>query len=345
MVNISNIERNFPIIVLKGDPSNIGFQHGKILRERIKKTISWYKSILPRKESEILSLAAHFKSEIFRFEPNYCDEIEALADGAEVDPLWIYALNSRSEIMNTFTNECTAVYFKNTAILGQNWDWAQELEKLAIILKVIPDNKPKILMMSEPGIIGKIGFNSEGIGVCLNFLDSGQVCEGVPVHIILRAILESPTIEEVTQLIQPFKEGKSTNILIGDSQGECLDFEFANQQIFQPKTDSKVFLHTNHYLDNEELNSNTEKLASSFTRYEQALLLIQNIKDGSIDEMKNILLDQTREDLPICRPYIPHPDLGNVGTVCSIIMDLMSLKLHITQGNPLKTPFTSISFE
>jgi isopenicillin-N N-acyltransferase-like protein len=343
MVENSNKWRKFPIIDLKGDSADIGFEHGKILRERIKQTINWYKKIIPRKESEVLSLATHFKSEIARFEPNYCTEIESLAAGAEVDPLWVYALNSRSEIMNTFTNECTAIYFKNTALLGQNWDWAQELEKLAVILRIKPAKKPAILMMSEPGIIGKIGFNSEGVGACLNFLDSGQVCKGVPVHIILRAILDSPDLEKATKLIEPFKEGKSANILIGDAHGEYIDFEFANHQVYQPQNDSKVFLHTNHYLNNKELNSDTEKLASSLARYDQAIQMIPTVKESSLDEMKKILLDQTMSDLPICRPYVPHPDIGNVGTVCSIIMDLISLKLHITLGNPLETPFTSIS--
>ncbi len=342
MVKISENLRKFPIIDLKGSSADIGFEHGRILRERIIQTINWYKKIIPRKESEILSLATHFKSEIARFEPNYCTEIESLAAGADVDPLWIYALNSRSEIMNTFTNECTAVFFKNTALLGQNWDWAQELEKLAVILRIKLEKKPAILMMSEPGIIGKIGLNSEGVGVCLNFLNSGQICKGVPVHIILRSILESPDLKKATKLIEPVKEGKSANILIGDAHGEYIDFEFANQQVYQSQDDSKVFLHTNHYLKNKELNSDLEKLASSLARYEQALQMIPTVKESSLDDMKRILLDQTMSNLPICRPYVPDPDIGNVGTVCTIIMDLTSLKMHITLGNPLEAPFTSI---
>jgi isopenicillin-N N-acyltransferase-like protein len=345
MVGNSNEWKKFPIIDLKGDSATIGLQHGRILRKRIIKTINWYKKIIPREEGEILSLATYFKSKISQFNPNYCDEIEGIAAGAEVDPLWIYTLNSRSEIMNTFTNECTAIYFKDTALLGQNWDWAKELEKLAIILRIKSEDKPEILMMSEPGIIGKIGLNSKGVGVCLNFLDSGQVCKGVPIHILLRAILDSPSIEEAVKRMELIKKGKSANILIGNASGWYIDFEFANQQVYEPKSDSKVFLHTNHYLMNEELNLDTEKLASSFTRYKQALQMIHALKNSSINEMKRILLDQTRDDLPICRPYVPHPDLGNVGTVCSIIMDLRGLQMHITLGNPLENPFTTIGFK
>ncbi|MFX1506820.1 MAG: C45 family autoproteolytic acyltransferase/hydrolase [Promethearchaeota archaeon] len=342
MAENSDEWKKFPIIDLKGDSVGIGLQHGRILRKRIIETINWYKKIIPREEAEILSLSTHFKSKISQFDPNYCDEIEGIAAGAEVDPLWIYALNSRSEIMNTFTNECTAIYFKDTALLGQNWDWAKELEKLAVILRIKSKDKPEILMMSEPGIIGKIGLNSKGIGVCLNFLDSGQVCKGVPIHILLRSILDSPSIDEVIKHIEPFKEGKSANILIGDAQGRYIDFEFAKQQIYEPKSDSKVFLHTNHYLLNEKLNVDLEKLANSFARYEQALQMVQTFEDNSLEGMKRILLDQTMGDMPICRPYVPNPDIGNAGTVCSIIMDLKDLKMHITLGNPIENPFTTI---
>ena len=345
MTENTNEWKKFPIISLKGSSADIGLQHGRILRKRINETINWYKKIISREESEILALATHFKSEIAQFNPNYCDEIEGVAAGAEVNPLWIYALNSRSEIMNSFTNECTAIYFKDTAFLGQNWDWAKELEKLAVILHIKSEDKPEILMMSEPGIIGKIGLNSKGIGVCLNFLDSGQVSKGVPIHILLRSILDSRSIDEAITQINPFKEGKSANILIGDAQGGCIDFEFANQQIYEPQSDSKVFLHTNHYLLNEELNIDLEKLANSFVRYEQALQMVQTFEDNSLEGMKRILLDQTRGDMPICRPYVPNPDIGNAGTVCSIIMDLKELKMHITLGNPIENPFTTIGMK
>ncbi|MFX0015067.1 MAG: C45 family autoproteolytic acyltransferase/hydrolase [Promethearchaeota archaeon] len=344
MTEILKKQKKFPLIVLEGKPTDIGFQHGRILKKRIKSTINWYKNILHKKDPEIFSLATHFRSEILEFNPNYCDEIEALAAGAEVDPLWIYALNSRSEIMSTFKNECTTVFFRNSALLGQNWDWAQELEKLAIIFKIKPENKPQILMMSEPGIIGKIGFNSKGLGVCLNFLDSGKICKGVPIHIILRGILESPTINKAAELILPFKEGKSANILIADGHGDYIDFEFANKHVFQPKDGGNVFIHTNHYLENEELNRGTD-LASSFTRYERAIQMASIIKKSSLSEMQEILLDQTTNELPICRPYVPDLDLGNVGTVCSIIMNLINLKMHITRGSPLTTDFTTINID
>ena len=311
----------------------------------IKVYVNWYKKIIAREEKELDEIISHFKSIINEFNPHYCEEIEAIADGATIEPKWIYMLNARSEIMNTFRNECTALFFRKSSVLGQNWDWAEELENLAVILRIYQNNKPKILMMTEPGIIGKIGFNSAGIGACLNFLDSGKPCKGIPIHIQLRAILDANSLNAVQDVIKASLTGKSANILIADSSGSFIDVEFAYNDVYYPSTETNVFIHTNHYLMNQQLNSDLEKLASSFARYETAMKLAQNVYQGSIEEMKGIFLDASRKDLPICRPYVDNPDIGNVGTVCSLIMDLTKLQMHITLGNPFVTPFSILTLE
>ena len=333
----------FPLIELEGSPTKIGMNHGSILKKRIHSTVQWYKKIINRDEDKIIKLSNKFKSAINSFNPDYGKEIEGIASTAEIDPIWIYMLNSRSEIMNTFRNECTAVFFKEKTLLGQNWDWAEALEKLGVILRIKKPKKPEILMMTEPGIIGKIGMNSSGVGVCLNFLDSGKICEGVPIHIILRSVLESSTIEEVKQNICHEMLGKSANILIGDKNGHILNLEFANDNIYTTDRTNQAFLHTNHYLNNGKLNTDKVKLASSFARYSRATDLIKELDTFSITEMKQILKDQSHQTLPICRPYIEDPDLGNVGTICTILMDLKKHQLHITRGSPLKSPFTTIN--
>ncbi|MHA1969807.1 MAG: hypothetical protein ACW964_18685 [Candidatus Hodarchaeales archaeon] len=35
-------------------------------------------------------------------------------------------------------------------------------------------------------------------------------------------------------------------------------------------------------------------------------------------------------------------DIGNAGNICTIVMDLPNLTMHITRGNPLITPFSTI---
>src|SRR5439155_17123052 len=52
-------------------------------------------------------------------------------------------------------------------IMAQNWDWIPEVEGL--FLKIRNENGPDILSFTEAGVVGgKIGLNSEGVGLLIN---------------------------------------------------------------------------------------------------------------------------------------------------------------------------------
>ena len=99
---------------------------------------------------------------VSEYSAGYAEEIEGIAQGAAVDPLDIYALNARSEILALPAQECTALCFPDARLLGQNWDWAQDLEELAVLMRIVRSDGHRILMLTEPGMIGKIGMNSAG---------------------------------------------------------------------------------------------------------------------------------------------------------------------------------------
>ena len=331
----------FPVITLEGNPQEIGYQHGSTCQSLIEKNISFYDNLFNLEKTKLKHLSNHYKEKIAGFNPNYTVEIEAIAEGADVEPYWIYALNARTEIINRLVDECTAVYFKNSSLLGQNWDWLQESEELGIILRIKLENGSTILTMTEPGIIGKIGLNNFGIGVCLNYLQIDKDSFGVPVHILLRNILESKTIEEATSNIDPYNKGTASNILIGDSAGNYLDLELAVERTFSYPTNGPMFIHTNHYLA-EGFDNSVEEFAGSLSRFDRATTLAKNISGMTKDEMKIILLDDSDPELPICRKYTLVEDFGNLGTVTTILMDLKNLTLELSRGNPFKNEFSII---
>ncbi len=298
-------------------------------------------------EAAIFHHAAHYKERIQNTFPEYGEEIEAIATGAATDPLWIYALNARTEILSLPVQECTSFYFPKTSLLGQNWDWSSESEDLAMLIKIVQAEKPTILMMTEPGIIGKIGFNSVGLGVCLNMLHSGLPNDGIPIHVLLRAVLECSSIEEAKEKIIYAGGGRSGNLLIGDAQGNYCDIEFAGEEMhFTEKVGGSIplknFLHANHYL--AALVSEATATASSLARQRRGEQLIAAYS-GSVEEAKKLLLDRQGQELPICRPYQREEEsLEEVGTVCSIIMDLPQRVMHLTKGNPLQNEFEVVGW-
>ena len=199
-------------------------------------------------------------------------------------------------------------------------------------------------MMSEPGIIGKIGFNSQGIGVLLNFLHiDGYQPRGVPTHILLRRILESFSMSEVKNILLSNGIGRTSNILVSDSNGNFIDIEFAGDEYFLFENTSETYLHTNHYLG-RAINDSIE-LPSSFARYKRGSELLKNEIYLNVDSIKKILLDEGNSDLPICRKYTMNSNglLEDIGTISSIIMNLKEKEMHITRGNPFDHPYTTIA--
>jgi isopenicillin-N N-acyltransferase-like protein len=335
----------FPEITISGTPEERGVAHGAALSAEIEATIDYYAAIFKKPSAEILDRAKHFRDVIRDYSPAYCKEIEGIATGAKIkEPLWIYALNARSEILAfdpaAKLNECTALCFLSTALLGQNWDWGQPLEDLVVLMQVKISEDHTIQMLTEPGIIGKIGLNSFGIGCCLNILLIDKPLDGVPIHIVLRAVLESRDLEEVKMAIRKAGYGKASNILFGDSKGNFNFVEFAGDQSFMLHSTGGCLIHTNHYLG-QPINPNEGDFRNSYTRYRVANKLTSTMKGFTIEDMKTVLSDHSDPEFPIWRAYVPDEDLQEVGTVASIIMDLKKQKLYIRRGNYVKSEITS----
>ena len=333
-----------PRISIKGSPEELGFQHGDRLAEKINNTIEFYAKVSGDSHEDILSKARYFKQKIKEYNYDYVREIEALSEGANINSLWIYALNSRTEILSISPNECTAIYFQKTGILGQNWDWARALEDSIVLMEIEQPNDHKILTITEPGIIGKIGMNSSGLGVCLNILMIDKELNGVPIHILLRSILDSKTIEEAKENVKKAGLGKASNILVANGEGECFNVEFAGDRAFYLTPENQILVHTNHFLA-RQINPERGIFRSSYARMRTAKEKLESSGDRSLESMKNILLDRSNKDMPINQRYIPFKAIGNLGTICTIIMDLKNLEIHIKKGANLEDDFQTIKLQ
>jgi isopenicillin-N N-acyltransferase-like protein len=339
------MDQYFPVIKIQGGPEDRGRQQGDLLRERILRTIDFYKKQFLLPQEEILRIANQFRNSTKSFREDLYLEIEALAQAAEVDPLWIYALNGRTELLNLNPMECTTLAFRKQAVIGQNWDWDLEVEELAVILDIEREDGHRIITMTEPGMIGKIGMNRCGLGVCLNFMSIEDYQPyGVPLHVILRTILDSKTLEEALSLIKPHVRGKVGNILIADWNGKVEDIELGGDEVFSIPVED-LFVHTNHFLT--RVDYDLMLFPNTMGRYNRVKELLRMLDDPSVQSMKGILRDHTNEEHPICRKRFSHPLLTDDTsmTVTSIIMDLKNLQFHITRGNPFDNPFSTFNLK
>ncbi|CAF1275851.1 unnamed protein product [Adineta steineri] len=329
----------FPFIQFNGQtPRERGYEHGTILSERIDKSINIYREqFLKNKnynEKYILNLCEQYRRGISSYSNDYLEELDSIAISSRQDPLWIIALNCRLEILNHLSfgiqNECTVLYNKETCQLAENWDWIKDFQHLAFI-NYIKSNG--ILQMIEPGVLAKVGFNSYGIGVTLNFVDPVTISKNpsnIPLHISLRAVLDqAKTYEQALDIFKQNGPGFGGHVLVGDDKGQCCCVEFPGDEVhFIPDHP----YHTNHFLytnNNNEHFKNTSRYQNSLDRYERVKQLWKNKTT-----LQSILFDyDDTQTYPICRSFEPN-DIGLVGTVCSLIMNLKERTMNITKGNP-----------
>src|SRR5699024_774280 len=150
---------------------------------------------------------------------NYIKEMEGLADGAGVRFEDILTLNARSEIaLVNLSDGCTSFSLTkpktNKTWLAQNWDWKRQQIDALVHLEIRQNDLPIIQMITEAGIIGKIGCNSAGIGVCLNAIVANVWEAKIPIHLGLRSILESESIEDAISRINNNQMASSAHFLI-----------------------------------------------------------------------------------------------------------------------------------
>ncbi len=338
-------------IVLEGPPRARGRALGEAIRERIRDTWTFYgDSIFLNPSLDVRAGGLAYLAAISAFRAEYAAEIEGIAEASGLEAWEIAALNARTEILHssvhpaaaTGPGECTALYFPGSRTLGQNWDWMQRLEALMVLVEIRRDDGHRILQLAEPGIIGKIGLNSAGIGVCLNILSGTASRPAVPVHVLLRAVLDCTSLDEVRRTVAGACFGTCSHMLAGDDRGRALGVELYGEEVDFIEPAGDVLLHTNHYVARPRDQSGDLLIPNSKRRYGRAGELLDADEPQSVERMQRILLDREGAPDSICAAY---RDVGpfRIGTVSSIVMDLPCREMHLTAGNPVQHPYETVT--
>ncbi|MEM7562445.1 MAG: C45 family peptidase [Pseudomonadota bacterium] len=337
--------RSFARLELSGDASERGYQHGEALKHSIAETVDYYREIFRLSEDSVKKHARYFSDLIAGFKADYFVEIEAIARAADIPTYWVVAINARTEMLSllkTEPQECTTLCLPEQQWLMQNWDWGKPLESLTHIIRIEQSNGTIIETVCEPGMLGKIGLNNHGLGVCLNILTINRPLSGLPVHILLRSVLDCENTHQVRELVTRYGAGKASNLMVCDHRGDAFNIEFADERQFLFESAVTPLIHTNHYLG-EQINPPGElEFKSSYTRYHRASEILDSmLTDDQDPELigRTLLSDTATNPLPIFRRYIPEATVGLLGTICTVLMDLKQRTLWVRKGSVAENPF------
>ena len=358
----------FPIVVASGSPYEIGLAHGKGAKTQIKISIDTYKTMFwdysQIKWDDACKYAMTFVPTINEYDPDYMEEIKGIAEGSGFKVEEILALNVRSEIVlqgdqinSGNTDGCTSFVFTpcmtetRTTLLGQNWDWKMTEQAGCIVMHIKQQKKPDITMVTEAGIIGKIGYNSAGVGVALNALSSSVKVAGkvLPLHISLRGILDSVTLSDAVRAATMMNLSCCAHYMLGSAKGEGLILEVGPGDFDVIYAEEGWLAHTNHFITPRLMyvkDTTRISLPDTFQRLGRFKTMVRSLDHKiGISDIKLMMQDHTSYPDSICRHEdMLEPEGKRLGTIFSIIMDLEREEMFFAPGNPCNTEFHLVKF-
>ncbi|KAI1418766.1 peptidase C45 acyl-coenzyme A:6-aminopenicillanic acid acyl-transferase-like protein [Xylaria sp. FL1777] len=335
-----------------GSPYDIGVTHGVTAKDKITGSIDFYSRLFRASCSlawpEVVREAAKYVVSLESIAPRYLEEIRGIARGSELPFLDILALNIRSEIMfGLFSDSsrdivkvpsdgCTSLGWltASRSFLGQNWDWMVEQGQNLIICHISQPRTtvPDFSMVTEAGIIGKIGLNAKGVGCCLNAIK----CRGIdssklPIHFALRRVLESPSRAAAIEDIMLAGVAGSGYILIGDATGST-GLECTSKRVKEVVMDDvRRVCHTNHLILDKSNVDEAPWLRDSPSRLARIRELTSRITDPNFDIITECLSDVDGYPSSINRRQEGE---SVAETLFTIVMDLTKKSARVTFGRP-----------
>jgi isopenicillin-N N-acyltransferase-like protein len=346
-----------PLIEIGGEPFERGRQHGAQAADLIKANLDGYWRLFEHDtgldRAAVLNLARQYLQPIEACAPHLLEEMRGIAEGAGVSLDEILALNCRTEILSyaavPLREECTALFVAPEAtadghtLVAQNWDWANALRGGAVLLRIEQPGQPTVLTLTEAGMVGKIGFNSAGVGVCTNFLRCDHRRVGAPFHLILREALDAPRLGLAVAAVYRPVRADSGNYLLAHADGEAIDLEATPSDVGFLHPRDGLLAHTNHFLTPRLQTGDTAIVESDNTllRYGRAVRLLSGqAGEITVATLKDIFCDHFNHPFSICRHPDPGlPEVERSATLASMIVDLTAGEMHLAVGEPCKTEY------
>lgn len=297
---------------VSGGPSFArGQSRGRALGGRLGDVVGGYLSLFAiggLHESRVQELASKVEENVVQWDARYVEEMRGIAAGAGIPAWQVMALNGRTEIISQSTAmspaECS-VLIRDRGVQGpvgiQTWDWQDEFASFWHTQSVRGELH-RFVGLTEHGILAKIGVNEAGLGVFLNILSSASdQVSGVPVHILLAAILEGSTnVSEAVALLRSAPVASSSAITLIDPD-HAVTVELSPVGIAVVEMHRHGYLaHTNHFLSDRLVSGETPGSFGKDT-YARLRLLGERATESRSPEGASDLVPLLRSD-----PGEPH---------------------------------------
>ena len=356
--NIKSNKKSLEVINIYGSHRQMGQQIGEAFPAKLAHSIENAKKLLSDAYDDIQLNweGAQIQSRKYipfaeeRY-PQYIEEMRGMAEGSNLAFDDIAVVNAIEAVTTDAIHltKCTsmAVNHERTAnghvLIAHNEDWIPEDEPDVYLIHAKPKDEPAFLAMTYGALLPNIGFNAEGIAQCCDSVYTDDSRIGIPRTIVSRAVLSSRTPGEAIRHMLVPKRAAGYNHLLVHESGELYNIEVSARRFALLSNENGYLVHTNHYLDPQmkEIESEPDELIATRVRYWRALRLLSQTNHHTIKSLQTIQKDHINYPDSICNHDVVGEALDREKTITALTIDLTTRQLYASHGNPCENPFST----
>src|SRR5712671_2783463 len=309
------------VIDLAGDAFTRGVTFGAARRSQIEAFNSdWLESLhavgIPSPRTYVAEMLRHtdFLTAIRKHTPDLLEEVRGIAVGAIqpvelllasqfMDEEWAY--RRRLQAHAETPQKCSSVAVTRSGLtwIGQNMDLGGYTDGHQILTRIAPHGaETSALIFTIGGMIGLMGVNARGVGVCVNFLPQlPNSSQGLPVAFVIRRLLQEGSTSSAAGVVRALPHATGQHYLIADPTGVRSLEASAVGVVEYHSPDPCKALHTNHPLaGNTGDGAAGPDSADSVARL-RALTHRLMKGEPDLDAIKAALCSQDDPDHPVCK--------------------------------------------
>ncbi len=331
-----------PIVTVEGTHYEAGYQLGTQLKDNFIRRIESMKEgkDWEKEKAEAELFLAYSK----KYMPEYITEMKGIADavGAELIEVFASICEEIGSWGYKYTAGCSDLISSNdvtedgSVLVAHNNDTSVSSQDYVTIVHYKVEGEPEIIGVGYGGYGMSVGYNSAGISLTGNQVNSNDMRVGVPRMLLVRKILAAKRIGEAIDAAVLKERASNYNQVISDSNGEIYSIEGSATDYAPLYAIDGYHVHTNHYVAPwmRKFEYDPTRISCSLIRYNRAnRLLKNNVGKITVEKIKEFLSDHVNHPQSICRHG------KRIKTTFSIIINLNTLTMWLAKGNPCEVKY------
>jgi isopenicillin-N N-acyltransferase-like protein len=324
------------LVEVEGNANARGASVGRELGDLVDRSLAFYRDYFGLERVELGRMLAPYREAAERRLPSLVAMLDSLAEGAEADPLELFAVNAFEELDALLEEHKTTVERCNsftaiapeTTILAHSEHWlAGDAGNVAVIVERPDDGSPAVVSPTVASILSAVGINAHGTAQGIDSLTAVDDGAGVPRVLVSRHALAAADEEDAVR-----RAG-----LAGRAGGYGHVFAFPGGRTLAVETTAERLAvlegpggHTNHYLDGELAELETGDADRSRTRHARLEELLRRNPPQTPADAMAILRDDA---------LAPRPDYA---TLFAMVCEVETRRMWVAPGDPRECAYEEI---